>query len=595
MGAGMPGASAHRALKSSDESWIRAECLGGMGESRCVRRIRVYVYMWPPAAGHQLQVQVGPARARPAGSCSGSRAARLRLRNMLALFLLPAAAAAAPACHPACAELQRRTVGTLTCDVSRYKFDLGNRVCEGILPLCVLRPLNATDVSAAVRLAREHGTPLSYRSGGHSYTCNGIKAGSIHLDLRSLSSVHLVQPPPHSESAGLELSFGSGLVMRQLLDALPPNQTIVHGQCPTVGAGGLFLHGGLHTTLTLDYGRGNDTVTSMQVVTADGDILELSDSSPPHHQDLWTAMRQSGSSFAIATRISAKVIEGLPAERPTDGGDFFGLDMPRAELLARLETAADARPGLPNFIHVNGIDFLAVSADKDFDKNAAWLESWLGRKLSARERLRSSVIAKLQQPLSDTTGADPRFGASGEIPYVYSTQEAFATVAFIMPIGCFRLPAMKVLLATVPEHRDNTTDLGCYLQVTTTYTRGTAFVDYNCPYDSPFYRQQQRELNDAVLRLCPAGMLRYVNTPSSFLTARDYYPNYDMLAEIKQRWDPDEIFRVYQGIRPTGLRPDANDFRQPYTRTRSVKDKVGEAGWDELRKMFGGATSGQTI
>jgi len=37
-----------------------------------------------------------------------------------------------------------------------------------------------------------------------------------------------------------------------------------------VVAGGLFLHGGYHTSLTLKYGRGNDTVTAMEVVTANG-------------------------------------------------------------------------------------------------------------------------------------------------------------------------------------------------------------------------------------------------------------------------------------------------------------------------------------
>ena len=85
--------------------------------------------------------------------------------------------------------------------------------------------------------------------------------------------------------------------MRELIDALGPGQMIVHGQCPTVGAGGLFLHGGYHTTLTLNYGRGNDTVLSMEVVTADGTVLELDEHSP--HADLWQAMRQAGSSFAI--------------------------------------------------------------------------------------------------------------------------------------------------------------------------------------------------------------------------------------------------------------------------------------------------------
>ena len=487
------------------------------------------------------------------------------------------------ACPPPCERLQSRVEGSFTCDVRTYSFDLGNKICEGIMPLCVLRPKDAKDVSAAVIVARESGTPLSYRSGGHSYTCNSIKEDSIHLDLRSLNATK-VQPSPHYN--GTEISFGTGLNMRQLLDALGPKQMIVHGQCPTVGAGGLFLHGGLHTTLSLKYGRGNDTVTSMEVVTANGSIVQLSDASP--HRDLWTAMRQAGSSFAIATRISAKVIEDLPPNYASDGGGFFSLDVPREALLRMVQDGADEAPGLPNYIHVNGADFLIVSADRDFNKNAAWLEQHvLKRKLSSSEWLRSWMIAKLEQPVSDEEGgSDKRFGKSGVIPYIYSSQEAFSDVSFIMPLACYKDPRMISLLREVPDDRDNATDLGCYLQVTTTYGRGYAFVDYNCPYDSAHYQRKQRELNAAVTKLCPSGMLRYVNTPSTFLTPRDYYPNYDALAAIKARWDPSEVFRVYQGVRPTGLPPDAYEMARPYKRTRSAKDWFNELGWDLLIKKM---------
>ena len=144
---------------------------------------------------------------------------------------------------------------------------------------------------------------------------------------------------------------------------------------------------------------------------------------------------------------------------------------------------------------------------------------------------------------------------------------------------------MKQLLAAVPDHRDNSTDLGCYLQVTTTYGKGEAFVDYNCPYDSAFYQQRQRDLNTAVLALCPTGMRRYVNTPSAFLTPRDYFPNYDELAAIKTKWDPTEVFRIYQGVRPTGLPPDTYEFKRPYVRTRTLEDRLGEVGWDAMKKL----------
>ena len=106
--------------------------------------------------------------------------------TMTTLSLL-ALSALSFACPPPCERLQSRVEGSFTCDVRTYSFDLGNKICEGIMPLCVLRPKDAKDVSAAVIVARESGTPLSYRSGGHSYTCNSIKEDSIHLNLRSLN------------------------------------------------------------------------------------------------------------------------------------------------------------------------------------------------------------------------------------------------------------------------------------------------------------------------------------------------------------------------------------------------------------------------
>ena len=122
----------------------------------------------------------------------------------------------------------------------------------------------------------------------------------------------------------------------------------------------------------------------------------------------------------------------------------------------------------------------------------------------------------------------------------------------------------------------------CFPQVTTTYVAGKVFLDYNCPYESAFYRRQQRDLNAEITRLCPGGIQRYVNTPSAFLTPRDYFDNYDALAAIKSRWDPHEVFRVYQGVRPTGRAPDTYEFQTNYVRQRSWTDWLWELAWDAV-------------
>ena len=48
------------------------------------------------------------------------------------------------------------------------------------------------DVAAAVRAARVGGLEVSVRSGGHSYTCQSIKEGGVHLDLRRLDKIEVV-------------------------------------------------------------------------------------------------------------------------------------------------------------------------------------------------------------------------------------------------------------------------------------------------------------------------------------------------------------------------------------------------------------------
>ena len=54
------------------------------------------------------------------------------------------------------------------------------------------RPESTADVAAAVRAARSGGVEVSVRSGGHSYTCQSIKKGGMHFDLRRLDKIEVV-------------------------------------------------------------------------------------------------------------------------------------------------------------------------------------------------------------------------------------------------------------------------------------------------------------------------------------------------------------------------------------------------------------------
>ena len=111
-------------------------------------------------------------------------------------------------------------------------------------------------------------------------------------------------------------------------------------------------------------------------------------------------------------------------------------------------------------------------------------------------------------------------------------------------------------------------------------------IDFNCMYDSAYYQQLQRTLNQQILAACPGDVERYVNTPSAFLTARDYFRDYDELAAIKSSWDPSEVFRVYQGVRPTGVPPDAYEWKRDYVRKNTALDWARQKLWKFLVRYF---------
>ena len=61
-------------------------------------------------------------------------------------------------------QLKHHVVGKVECAVNEYEYNWGNRICEGILPLCILRPHNASDVSMAIQLARQERLPGARRN-----------------------------------------------------------------------------------------------------------------------------------------------------------------------------------------------------------------------------------------------------------------------------------------------------------------------------------------------------------------------------------------------------------------------------------------------
>jgi FAD/FMN-containing dehydrogenase len=166
-------------------------------------------------------------------------------------------------------------------------------------PAAVVRVADASDVSRVVRLARETGAELAVRSGGHGRAGYGTSEGGIVLDLSEMNAVEIdaegrtawaqtgVKAGDYTKATG-EHGLATGL-----------------GDTATVGVGGITLSGGLGFLLRRN-GLTIDDVLGAEVVSADGEILEVDEGT---HPDLFWALRGGGGNFGVATRLRFRLHE----------------------------------------------------------------------------------------------------------------------------------------------------------------------------------------------------------------------------------------------------------------------------------------------
>ncbi|MET0812134.1 MAG: FAD-binding oxidoreductase [Microbacterium sp.] len=181
-------------------------------------------------------------------------------------------------------------------------------------PDAVVRVRSVEDVQAAVRWAAAGGTPVMVRSGGHSAW--GSVPGGLTIDLSALADVAV--------DGGL-VSVGGGATWGAVAHELAEHGLgISSGDTGSVGVGGLTLGGGVGWMVRA-WGLAADQLEGAQLVTAAGEVVEVTDAS---HPDLLWALRGGGGNVGVVTRF-----------------DFRAHPLPSV-VFATLAVSGDARPVL---------------------------------------------------------------------------------------------------------------------------------------------------------------------------------------------------------------------------------------------------------
>lgn len=185
-------------------------------------------------------------------------------------------------------------------------------------PRLILRPQGAADVIRAIGLARMSGVPLAIRGGGHSVAGFSGCDDGIVLDMRSMRGIR-VDPSTQTVRAQAGLNWGE-------LDRETQSfgLAVTGGRVTTTGIVGFTLGAG-SGWLERKYGFAADNLLRADVVTSQGEIVTASEI---ENQELLWGLKGGGGNFGVVTEVEFKLsplapivyggLAAFPAEKAGD-------------------------------------------------------------------------------------------------------------------------------------------------------------------------------------------------------------------------------------------------------------------------------------
>lgn len=422
-------------------------------------------------------------------------------------------------------------------------------------PALIARCTGVADVMDAVNFARTHNLLVAVRGGGHNVSGAASCDGGIMIDLSLMKGVHVDAKTKRARVQGGAV-LGDMDRETQVFGLAAPG-----GNVSTTGVAGLTLGGGLGH-LRRKYGLAIDNLQSVDLVTADGTFLTAS---AEENSDLFWGIRGGGGNFGVVTSFEFRLHPVGPLV--TLCAAWYSVDN-AAELLAKwsafMETAPEefsglaliwtvpAAPGIPEEHHGKRAIVLAGVHCGALEEGARIIQP----------------LRELGTPLLDMSGPLPYaavqaafdpFFPKGQRQYYFKSRYLksldSATIAALLP-RAINPPAPSVLIAL--WHYG-----GAMQRVTSTETafmgREASFLfSVDAVWDDPAQTDEVLAYSRAFLAemepYSTGGL--YVNfaglgEEGEKLVKDAYGANYQRLVALKNKYDPTNLFRLNQNIKPT--------------------------------------------
>jgi FAD/FMN-containing dehydrogenase len=422
-------------------------------------------------------------------------------------------------------------------------------------PRLIARCRGAADAAAAVRFARDRDLEVAVRGGSHNVAGTAVCDDGIVVDLSAMRSVSV-------DPVGGTALVGGGALWGDV-----DHETQAHGLATTggivshTGVGGVSLGGGIGW-LMRKHGLTVDNLVAAEVVTADGEIVHAS---AEDHPDLFWALRGGGGNFGVVTSFRF----ALHPVGPTvlAGPVFWAAEDTAAVLRFYRDFAADAPDELGTIVRLGTIPRLpAVDEQLHFRPAVAVTSCYAGPVEDGERAVRA--LRRFGAPLVDLVGptlyVDHQSGIDDTVPHGWHYYWK-ATDLTGLSDAVIDVVADHAYRATSPRSYAAMFHLGGAVARAPRDSTAHAGrdVQHNIVIDAVWLPEQEattgaaeaawaRAFLDALEPHRAGVYVNFLDADDDPSRVREAYGDatYRRLAEVKAKYDPDNVFHHNRNIEP---------------------------------------------
>ena len=426
-------------------------------------------------------------------------------------------------------------------------YDSARQVWNGMIqkrPAIIAQVANATDIQNVVNLAREYRLLTSIRGGGHSIAGKALCEGGLTIDCSPMQTVS-VDPETRSALVGPGALLGDLDVATQEYGLATPAGVVSH-----TGAAGLTLGGGFGK-LSRTHGLTSDNVRSIELVTADGEFRRATVSENP---DLFWGLRGAGANFGVVTQfeyqlhnVGTDFLHGgamHPITNARDVLEFWG------ELLTKVPNEVDMSCSIIMF--PNGKGFANMSG------------FYFGDPIEGEKQL--APIMNFGKPMAVNFKvkkyADMQKETDRNVPH---GQQYYQKTGFFTEIG----PDLADVIGEITKNPKPFTQ-------TINFTQVGGLINELAP-DATAYPNREAEVSMVMgggwpkpvdedeawieiirkdwrkIKPFTAGLYNnnWMGDDADARIHENFGSNYDRLVTLKNKYDPQNLFRLNANIQPT--------------------------------------------